>query len=52
MFAGTYSPDGGPCRGCPDGFTTIGLGAVSADNCTSMFIAAFLLYLTNLCSAS
>ena len=41
MFAGTYSPDGGPCRGCPEGFTTIGNGAISADNCTGK---VFLIY--------
>ena len=34
MFAGTYSTDGGPCRGCPSGTTTVGKGAISADNCT------------------
>ena len=33
MFAGTYSPNGGPCRGCADGFTTAGPGARSADDC-------------------
>ena len=33
MFAGTYSPNGGPCMGCADGFTTAGPGARSADDC-------------------
>ena len=34
MFVGYYSPDGSPCRGCPEGFGTVSDGSISADNCT------------------
>ena len=38
---GTYFPDGGPCRGCPDGYTTLGNGSISADNCTGKMFSLY-----------
>ena len=48
IFAGTYSTNGGPCRGCPDGYTTAGLGASSANDCFGKIPLQYLIEISQI----